>query len=230
MTYLELISSSIHTFTELTLVNTFLRVWMDTWTENRKQKTENSKVKWEKLAYTHETDNFVINYSWVYMIGHWCLYRRNWPSLPSPKKEIRSSQYRRSTRNLRFPQLLAASMKNKFSPLKFLAPIFVGGVGSISYTMENKVTKRDYQKGVRLGDQKWEIVEITFGITFLFEICIHFFYTGSFLDPPKKNHPHLKWQLPPKILIWPKSLLCKPSEKWVRTMFNFAFPWNYFNV
>ena len=52
-------------------------------------------------------------------------------------------------------------------------------------------------------------------------ICVGFvftiFYTGSFQAPPKKNHPHLKCQFPPKIPIWPKSLLYECSEKWLRT-------------
>ena len=29
---------------------------------------------WEKLEYTYETNNFAINYSWVYMISHFWLY------------------------------------------------------------------------------------------------------------------------------------------------------------
>ena len=32
--------------------------------------------------------------------------------------------------------------------------------------MENKDTNTDYQKFVRVGDQKWEIVEVTIKITF----------------------------------------------------------------
>ena len=53
-----------------TIVNTFFRVWMDTWTDRkfskRKFRNENEKM----LAYTHEIDNFADNYSWVYI---------NWP-------------------------------------------------------------------------------------------------------------------------------------------------------
>ena len=59
--------------------------------------------------------------------------------------------------------------------------------------MENKDTNTEYQKFVRVGDQKWEIVEITiriifllfffFGLRFVFTI----FYTGSFQVPPEKN-------------------------------------------
>ena len=49
--------------------------------------------------------------------------------------------------------------------------------------------------------------------------CLRFvvssFYTGSFQVPPEKNHPQLKCQFPPKIPIWIKSLLYKPSEKWL---------------
>ena len=73
--------------------------------------------------------------------------------------------------------------------------------------MENKDTNTDYQKVVRVWDQKWEIVETTFGIIFfLLEICIHYFLY-SFQVPPEKNHLHLKCQFPPKVTIWDKSLL-----------------------
>ena len=46
--------------------------------------------------------------------------------------------------------------------------------------MENKDTNTDYQKVVRVGDQKWEIVETTFGIIFLFEILILSFLYREF--------------------------------------------------
>ena len=46
--------------------------------------------------------------------------------------------------------------------------------------MENKDTNTDYQKVVRVGDQKWEIVETTFGIIFLFEIRILYFLYREF--------------------------------------------------
>ena len=67
------------------------------------------------------------------------------------------------------------------------------------------------------GDQKWEIVEITIGFFFFFYLRFVFtiFNTGSFQVPPKKNHPHLQCQFPPKIPIWPKSLLYERSEKWL---------------
>ena len=39
--------------------------------------------------------------------------------------------------------------------------------------MENKDTMTDYQELARVGDQKWDMVKITIGITFLFEIHIH---------------------------------------------------------
>ena len=68
--------------------------------------------------------------------------------------------------------------------------------------MEIKDTNTDYQKFVRAGDHKSEIVEITIRIIFF---CLRFkftiFYTGSFQVPPEKYHPHLESQSPPKILI-----------------------------
>ena len=50
--------------------------------------------------------------------------------------------------------------------------------------MENKDTNTDYQNVVRVGDQKWEIVETTFRINFLFEIRIHYI-----LYRVLKSHP-----------------------------------------
>ena len=61
--------------------------------------------------------------------------------------------------------------------------------------MENKDTNTDYQKVVRVGDQKWEIVETTFGIIFLFEIRIHYFLYREFSSPTWKKSP------PPKVPI-----------------------------
>ena len=80
--------------------------------------------------------------------------------------------------------------------------------------MENKDTNTEYQKFVRVGDQKWEIVEITIGIIFLlFSFGLRFvftiFYIGSFQVPPEKNYSHLKCQFPSKILSWPKCVLKK---------------------
>ena len=84
--------------------------------------------------------------------------------------------------------------------------------------MENNDTNTHYHKSVRVGEQKWEIVEIKiqfFLFLFFFfawDLYSLFFYTWSFQAPPKKNHPHHKYQFPPKILIWPKSLLYELFE------------------
>ena len=58
--------------------------------------------------------------------------------------------------------------------------------------MENKDTNTDYQKVVRVGDQKWEIVETTFRIIFLFEIRIHYI-----LYRVLKSHPpiYMFWKM-----------------------------------
>ena len=77
-----------------TIVNTFLRVSIDTWRDRKFSMRKFPRKKWEKLAYIHKTDNFAINYSWVYMIHHWWLYGRKLLNIPpSPKKEIKSPQY-----------------------------------------------------------------------------------------------------------------------------------------
>ena len=65
----------------------------------------------------------------------------------------------------------------------------MGGV----YTMENKNTGIDYQNVRRVGNQKWEIIEISIGIIFLFEIPSHYFLYREFLyrevPPEKKSTP-----------------------------------------
>ena len=57
--------------------------------------------------------------------------------------------------------------------------------------MENKDTNTDYQKFVRVGGQKWEVVEITIGsFFFLLEIYIHYFLYREFSSSTwKKSSP-----------------------------------------
>ena len=137
------------------------------------------------------------------MISQWWLYGRKWPSPPSAKKEIKSPKNKIVPRSLKFSKPPSYKTQGE-------------GVGGV-HTMENKDTNTDYQKIVRVGDQKWEIVESTFGII-LFEIHIHYFLYREFSTPtpPKvhSNDPHLKCQFSPKITIWHKSLLYARSEKW----------------
>ena len=60
-------------------------------------------------------------------------------------------------------------------------------------TMETKETKTDNQEVVIAGDQKWEMVESTIGIIFLFEIHIDYF-----LDIQGIFKSHLKKITSPK--------------------------------
>ena len=48
------------------------------------------------------------------MIDHRWLYGRKWPSAPSNKKEIRSSQYGSFPRNLKFSEPLATKYEKYF--------------------------------------------------------------------------------------------------------------------
>ena len=139
----------------------------------KKSQTENSQLK-VRLAYTHETDNFAINYSWIFMTGHWWLYGRKWPSIYPPlPKVILVPQNTQGTKKFKFSQPLAARYKKKFSPTKKIY-LWVG-----VYTMENKNTKTDYHEVVRVGDQKWEMVEITNTIVFfVWDSCSLFFIQG----------------------------------------------------
>ena len=88
--------------------------------------------------------------------------------------------------------------------------------------MGNNDTNADCHKFVRVGDRKYEIVEIRiriifflFFIFFASDLYSLFFYTGSFQAPLKKNHPYLKSQFTTKISNWLISLLHKHSEKWL---------------
>ena len=78
--------------------------------------------------------------------------------------------------------------------------------------MENKDTNTDYQKFIRVGDQKWEILVFFFFFWLRFVFTI--FYTGSFQVPPDKITPP-KVPTPTQILIWPMSIQYKRSEKWL---------------
>ena len=77
--------------------------------------------------------------------------------------------------------------------------------------MENKDTNTDYQNVVRVGDQKWEIVETTFRIIFLFEIRIHYI-----LYRVLKSHPpiYMFWKMAQEPPIHPPH----HTEGGVRTM------------
>ena len=140
------------------------------------------------------------------MICHWWLYGRKWPSPPLPKRKVGAPQYRTSPRNMKSSQhLVTRHEKKKNSPHK---KIFVGR-GSIYHGKEG---------------YKYRLPEIYWGwgptltlFFFLLEICIHYFSYWEFSSPTwkKSNHPHLKCQFPPKIPIWPKSLLYQRSEKWL---------------
>ena len=67
-------------------------------------------------------------------------------------------------------------------------------VGEV-YAMENNGTNTDHQKVVRAAEQKWEIVETTFGIIFLFDIHIHYFLYREFSSSTWKE------SLPPELPI-----------------------------
>ena len=81
------------------------------------------------------------------------------------------------------------------------------------YTMKNKNTNTNYQKVVRVEDQKWEIVENSIRIIFFVWDWYSLILYREFLIPRKKIHPYLKYQFSLKILIGPISFLYKPSEK-----------------
>ena len=83
---------------------------MDNWTDKK------FSFLWEKLAYTHETDSFDINYSWVYMIGHLWLCEKKWLNGLAllSQRDINYPQYGRFPRNLKFSQPLTTRYEKNF--------------------------------------------------------------------------------------------------------------------
>ena len=137
------------------------------------------------MVYANETDNIAINYSWIYMIGHWWFYRRNMP--PLLKRKLGLPQYKRSQGNLKFSQPLVTRCKKYFSPHK---KMFVAGGGEYIAWMEKRdASSTDYQKVVRVCGQK---VRHCRNYNQKHFICLRFvfttFYTGSFQVPPEKSH------------------------------------------
>ena len=76
--------------------------------------------------------------------------------------------------------------------------------------MENNDTNIDYTKFARVGDQKWELVEITIRITFLLEIAIYYFLYREFSSSTWKKSP------PPKVPIPTQN----PNLTWVPPIKN----------
>ena len=136
-------------------------------------------MKWIILPST------ILAFSWLVIGG----FMEENGIAPSTKKDIRSSQFRRSPRNLKSSQPLATRREKKLAP----HPQQKKGSGYRGvYTMENKDTNTDYQKFVRAGDEKWEIAEITIGIIFFFfawDSYWLFFYRCK-LCPPSSIHLH----------------------------------------
>ena len=85
-------------------------------------------------------------------------------------------------------------------------------MGGRAYTMENKDTNTDYQKVIGLGDDKWNIVEITIGIICLFVWDLyHYFLYRKFSSPTWKKSPLAKEPIPTRsrFPIWPNLNLLK---------------------
>ena len=74
----------------------------------------------------------------------------------------------------------------------------VGGGGGV-YTMENNDTKTDWQEVVRVGDQKWEMVEITIRIIFFVwdSYSLLLYMQGILKSHLKKITSTQKCQFPP---------------------------------
>ena len=120
---------------------------------------------------------------------------------------------RKSPRNLKISQPLGARYKNSLAPTEKK----LWREGRV-YDMENKDAK--YRLPESCYSREPEVRNCKNYTRNHFFVCLRFvftiFYTGSFELPPEKNYPHLNCQFPPKTQIWPKSLLYKPSAKWLK--------------
>ena len=132
------------------------------------------------------------------MIGHWWLYGRKWPSPPLPKRKLGPPKIEGPKK---FEIFQAYSYKTHKKIFPSTKKIFVSGGWGGVYTMENKDTNTDYQKVVRVGDKKWEIVETTFGITFfVWDSYSLYFIKKVFkshmkkITPTEKANSHSKLQ------------------------------------
>ena len=124
----------------------------------------------------------ILEFTWLVTDG---FMEENGLAPPLPKRKLGSPQYRRSTRNSKSSQPLAARHEKNLAPPQ-KKNLWLGGL----YTMEDKDTNTDCQKFVRVGDQKWDIVEITIGIIFFtwnsYSLC---FIQGVFKSHLKKITP-----------------------------------------
>ena len=87
----------------------------------------------------------ILEFKWLVIVG----FMQENGLVPSPKKDINFTQYRSSPRNLKFFQTLATIYEKIFlAPQKNQKKPRI--CGWVAYTMENKDTKADYQKVVRV--------------------------------------------------------------------------------
>ena len=141
-------------------------------------------MKWIILPST------ILAFSWLVIGG----FMEENGIAPSTKKDIRSSQFRRSPRNLKSSQPLATRREKKLAP----HPQQKKGSGYRGvYTMENKDTNTDYQKFVRVRYQKWETLETTIRIilNFVWDSYSLFFIPEVFKSHLKNSSP-LKVPIP----------------------------------
>ena len=124
------------------------------------------------------------------MIGHWWLCGRKWPSPLLPKRKLGLPNID-GPQDLKFSLPIAKRYKKIWSPSK---KIFLGS-GSTVYTMDNKDTNTDCLKVVRVGGQKWKIVEITVRISFFVWVS----YSLLLIQGVFKSH--LKKLPPPKVPV-----------------------------
>ena len=121
---------------------------------------------------------------------------------PSPKKEIRTPQYRRSPRNLKYSQVLATRQEKNVAPHK--KKIFVGRGEYIPWKITIQIQTTTNLLGYKTKSEKFQNYKRNH-FSFFFFFCLRYlftiFYTGSLKVPPQKNQPHLKCQFPPKIPI-----------------------------
>ena len=215
LTFPEFISSNTDNFRELlpnyTIKNLFQSSYHTNNLSHKKFSNRKFSSKSETSLHKHMKQiilsSTILEFTWLVIDG---FIEETGLASPLPKG-IRSTQYRRPPRNLKFCQLLTTRHKKILAPTKR----YLWVEGEV-YTMQNMDTNTDYKKVITVGDWAWEIAENTIRIIFfVWDLYSLFFKQGAFKSHLKKNKSHLKCQFPPKIPIWPMSLLYKLHEKWL---------------
>ena len=129
-------------------------------------------------------NDFTINYSWVYMIGHWWICG-NWASHPLPKRKFGPLTTDGLQEIWHFSSSWLQDTKTIFSPNK-KKYLWVGGG---AYTMENETEIQTTRKLLGRGPKLRNYRNYNLNHFFIWDLYSLFFIRGIFKSHPKKVTP-----------------------------------------